>query len=122
VIKDGRLTAFLRPLLYGGSLDSSGIWPSVNRPAGRNALTGVFVMEPAGFLCPLSNLKVMLTAAGKNTQDNRASSGRGSMRISRMTLVLTGVAAAALAGAPASAHHSFAMFDYTKNVTIDGTV
>jgi hypothetical protein len=37
------------------------------------------------------------------------------------TLGLAGVAAALLAG-PALAHHSFAMFDATKNVTLQGTV
>lgn len=37
------------------------------------------------------------------------------------TLGLAGVAAALLAG-PALAHHSFAMFDATKNVTLEGTV
>ena len=42
------------------------------------------------------------------------------MRISKTMLVLAG--AATLAAAPAFAHHSFAMFDNTKDVTLEGTV
>jgi hypothetical protein len=38
------------------------------------------------------------------------------MKMSRMLCLL------ALAGAPASAHHSFAMFDRTKTVVLRGTV
>ena len=43
------------------------------------------------------------------------------MRVSTKLLVLAG-AAAAFVSAPASAHHSFAMFDNSKTVTIEGTV
>jgi hypothetical protein len=43
------------------------------------------------------------------------------MRSFAKILALAG-AATCLAGAPAMAHHSFAMFDNTKNVTLDGTV
>jgi hypothetical protein len=35
---------------------------------------------------------------------------------------LAGVAAVTLAGAPAFAHHSFAMFDNQNNLTLEGTV
>ena len=44
------------------------------------------------------------------------------MQVSKKMLALAGFAAVALAGAPAFAHHSFAMFDNTKNVTLEGTV
>ena len=45
------------------------------------------------------------------------------MQVSKMMLALAGVAAVSLtAAAPASAHHSFAMFDNQKNVTLEGTV
>ena len=37
-------------------------------------------------------------------------------------LIILAGAAALLAVAPASAHHSFAMFDNQKNVTLEGTV
>lgn len=37
------------------------------------------------------------------------------------SFAVAGIAAALLAG-PAFAHHSFAMFDSTKNVTLEGTV
>jgi hypothetical protein len=35
---------------------------------------------------------------------------------------LLGLVAAALTAAPALAHHSYAMFDMQKNVTLEGTV
>ncbi|MEI9892056.1 MAG: DUF6152 family protein [Caulobacteraceae bacterium] len=44
------------------------------------------------------------------------------MQVSKKMLALAGVAAVSLAAAPAFAHHSFAMFDNQKNVTLDGTV
>ena len=44
------------------------------------------------------------------------------MRVSKTTLILAGVAATTLVSAPAFAHHSFAMFDNNKTVTLDGTV
>ena len=44
------------------------------------------------------------------------------MRVSRTLLTLTAVAGASLAGAPAFAHHSYAMFENDKTVTIEGTV
>jgi hypothetical protein len=44
------------------------------------------------------------------------------MQVSKKMLALAGFAAVALAAAPAFAHHSFAMFDNTKNMTLDGTV
>ena len=44
------------------------------------------------------------------------------MQVSKMMLALAGVAVVSLAAAPAFAHHSFAMFDNQKNVTLDGTV
>ncbi len=44
------------------------------------------------------------------------------MQISKTMLALAGVSVVTLAGAPALAHHSFAMFDNQKNTTLDGTV
>jgi hypothetical protein len=44
------------------------------------------------------------------------------MQVSKKVLVLAGVAALALSGGAAYAHHSFAMFDNAKTVTIEGTV
>jgi hypothetical protein len=44
------------------------------------------------------------------------------MRVSKTMLAVAGAAAACLAGAPAFAHHSFAMFDSQKNVTLVGTI
>ena len=44
------------------------------------------------------------------------------MKASRIVLLATGVAAIAFAAAPAFAHHSFAMFDNQKAVTLEGTV
>jgi hypothetical protein len=44
------------------------------------------------------------------------------MQVSKKVLVLAGVAALALTGGSAFAHHSFAMFDNAKTVTIEGTV
>ncbi len=44
------------------------------------------------------------------------------MTVSKTTLVLAGFAAAALAAGPSLAHHSFAMFDMTKDVSLEGTV
>ena len=44
------------------------------------------------------------------------------MQVSKKMLALAGVAAVTLAAAPAFAHHSFAMFDNQKNVTLEGTV
>ena len=38
------------------------------------------------------------------------------------TLIVTGALAGALCGAPALAHHSFAMFDFEKLVTITGSI
>src|SRR6201996_1269654 len=45
------------------------------------------------------------------------------MQVSKKMLVLAGVAMVSLTAAPAAfAHHSFAMFDNQKNVTLEGTV
>src|ERR1700712_423176 len=44
------------------------------------------------------------------------------MQVSKKMLALAGVAMVSLAAAPAFAHHSFAMFDSTKNVTLEGTI
>ena len=44
------------------------------------------------------------------------------MQVSKKMLALAGVAVVSLASAPAFAHHSFAMFDNQKNVTLEGTV
>ena len=44
------------------------------------------------------------------------------MQVAKKMLALAGFAAVALAAAPAFAHHSFAMFDSTKNVTLEGTI
>ncbi len=44
------------------------------------------------------------------------------MQVSKKMLALAGVAAVSLAAAPAFAHHSFAMFDNQKNVTLEGTI
>ena len=45
------------------------------------------------------------------------------MQVSKKMLALAGVAVVSLAAAaPASAHHSFAMFDNQKNVTLEGTI
>ena len=44
------------------------------------------------------------------------------MQVSKKMLALAGVAVVSLAAAPAFAHHSFAMFDNQKNVTLDGTI
>src|SRR6478736_7045110 len=48
--------------------------------------------------------------------------GRELMQVSKKMLALAGVAVVSLASAPAFAHHSFAMFDNQKNVTLEGTV
>ena len=44
------------------------------------------------------------------------------MRVSRIALGAGALAGAVLAGAPATAHHSFAMFDRDKSVTLTGSV
>ena len=44
------------------------------------------------------------------------------MFVPKKLMVITAIAAVALGASSASAHHSFAMFDNTKNVTIEGTV
>jgi hypothetical protein len=44
------------------------------------------------------------------------------MRISKTMRVMAGLAVAAVAAAPAHAHHSYAMFDKQKSVTLDGTI
>jgi hypothetical protein len=44
------------------------------------------------------------------------------MQVSKTAPVLAGIAAVLLAAAPAFAHHSFAMFDNQKNLTLDGTI
>ncbi len=44
------------------------------------------------------------------------------MKTSQQLLIVAGLASAALAAAPALAHHSFAMFDNDKSITIEGTV
>lgn len=43
------------------------------------------------------------------------------MRVSRLLMTLAGLCAS-LAAIPAFAHHSFAMFDNQKTVTVEGTV
>ncbi len=40
----------------------------------------------------------------------------------RFAFACAGALALAMAGGPAQAHHSFAMFDLTKQVTVSGTV
>ena len=44
------------------------------------------------------------------------------MQVSKKMLALAGVAVMSLSGAPAFAHHSFAMFDNAKNTTLEGTI
>lgn len=44
------------------------------------------------------------------------------MKASNLLIVAAGAIAAALTAAPALAHHSFAMFDNSKSLTIEGTV
>jgi hypothetical protein len=44
------------------------------------------------------------------------------MQFSKKMLALAGFAAVALAAVPAFAHHSFAMFDNQKRVTLEGTI
>jgi hypothetical protein len=44
------------------------------------------------------------------------------MQISKKMLALVSTALVSLVTTPAFAHHSFAMFDRQKNVTLDGTV
>jgi hypothetical protein len=44
------------------------------------------------------------------------------MKTTKALLVAAGLTAAGLMAAPASAHHSFAMFDNQKNMTLEGTV
>src|SRR6201986_2644366 len=44
------------------------------------------------------------------------------MQVSKKMLALAGVAVVSLAAAPAFSHHSSAMFDHQKNVTLEGTV
>lgn len=44
------------------------------------------------------------------------------MQVSKKILALAGVAAASMAGSPAIAHHSFAMFDGQKIRTVEGTI
>jgi hypothetical protein len=44
------------------------------------------------------------------------------MPVSQKMRVIAGFAVAALAAAPAFAHHSFAMFDKDKNTTLEGTI
>ena len=44
------------------------------------------------------------------------------MQVSKRALVLAGVAVATMASAPAFAHHSFAMFDNSKTVILQGVV
>jgi hypothetical protein len=44
------------------------------------------------------------------------------MRFSMKTGAMAGFALAALAAAPVFAHHSFAMFDAQKTVTLEGTI
>jgi Family of unknown function (DUF6152) len=44
------------------------------------------------------------------------------MHLFNSKLALAGVAAVSLVGPPAFAHHSFAMFDNQKTLTLDGTV
>ena len=44
------------------------------------------------------------------------------MQVRKKLMVAAGLAAVSLAAAPAFAHHSFAMFDNQKNLTLDGTI
>ena len=44
------------------------------------------------------------------------------MNYSKIMLTSAAVAAAGFLSAPAFAHHSFAMFDFQKTVTLDGTI
>jgi hypothetical protein len=44
------------------------------------------------------------------------------MQVSKAVLALAGLSLVSASAAPAFAHHSFAMFDNTKNVTLDGTI
>jgi hypothetical protein len=47
---------------------------------------------------------------------------RRSMQVLIKRRVLLGIAAASLSAVPAFAHHSFAMFEMDKNVTLEGTI
>jgi hypothetical protein len=44
------------------------------------------------------------------------------MQVSKKLLALSSVAVVLSMGAPASAHHSFAMFDNAKTTTLEGTI
>ena len=44
------------------------------------------------------------------------------MQVFWKTLALAGALSASIAGTPAAGHHSFAMFDNTKTLTLEGTV
>jgi hypothetical protein len=44
------------------------------------------------------------------------------MKATKAVLIATGIMAAGAMAAPASAHHSFAMFDNQKQMTLEGTV
>ena len=44
------------------------------------------------------------------------------MQVAKKAMVLAGVASMSMAAVPAFAHHSFAMFDNNKSVTLEGTV
>jgi len=45
-----------------------------------------------------------------------------SIQTPRFGALIAALAVAAAAAVPAQAHHSFAMFDSTKNMTLDGTI
>ena len=65
-------------------------------------------------------------AGGENNKQGRRGAlkaeGESLMQVSKTMMALAAVAAVSLAGAPAFAHHSFAMFDNQKNTTLEGTV
>ena len=45
-----------------------------------------------------------------------------SIKIARVSAVAAALAVVSAAAIPAQAHHSFAMFDSTKNMTLEGTI
>lgn len=52
----------------------------------------------------------------------RVSSGRSSLRVGGLGPAMLALVAAVLPAAPASAHHTYAMFDASRTLTVTGTV